>query len=260
MDRVEIEKKGRIAVVRFDRGARSNALSLSLMRELTAAARSFETDAETSAVILTGRADGFSMGFDLKDEETARLRAAPLAERRVALQTGGRMCRAWAGIQPLTIAAIEGWCVGGGAALAVSCDLRVMGRGATIYIPEIERGMNMSWGSVPRIVNLIGPARAKRALVLAERLEAETALAWGLADEVADDALAAAMALARRAAAMPPVPVRMIKQSIDAYANALGPAASHGDFDQFAVAQASDDHREAVEAFLEKRAPRFSGG
>lgn len=260
MPDVSIERDGRVAVVRFDRGTRANPLSLSLMRELTAAARSFENDAAVSAVVLTGRADGFSMGFDLRDEETVRLRDAPLAERRLALQTGRRMCRAWEEVEAITVSAIAGWCVGGGAALAVSTDLRVMGRAAMLYVPEIERGINMSWGSVPRIVNLCGPARAKRLVALAEKLDADSALAWGLADEVADDALEAALALARRAAEMPPVALRMIKQDIDAYATALAHAASHGDFDQFALAQGSADHEEAVAAFFEKRPPRFTGG
>ena len=119
MGEVCIERRGRIAVVRFDRGMPANPLSLALMRELTDVARSFEADHDLSAVILAGRADNFCMGFDLKDAETARLRDAGLAERRAALKTGGRMCRAWAEIEALTIAAIDGWCVGGGVALVV---------------------------------------------------------------------------------------------------------------------------------------------
>ncbi|MFX6743372.1 enoyl-CoA hydratase/isomerase family protein, partial [Acinetobacter baumannii] len=81
-------------------------------------------------------------------------------------------------IEAFTVAAIEGWCVGGGVALAVSLDLRVVGRGATLYVPEIERGMNMSWGSLPRLVNLVGPAKAKRIVVLAERIDATRAVSW----------------------------------------------------------------------------------
>ena len=125
MSDVTIEKSGRIAIVRFDRGVRANPLSLQLMRDLTEAARSFETDTETSAVILTGGAN-FSMGFDLRDQEAAAMRAAPLAKRRMSVATGRRMCQAWADLQPLTISAINGWCVGGGAALAIrsSCAWR----------------------------------------------------------------------------------------------------------------------------------------
>ena len=157
---VTIERQDRIAIVRFDRGDRANAMSLELCRQLTQAARSFENDATVSAVILTGSASNFSLGADLKDEELSKSRKLPLAQRRLALQTGGRMCRAWEEIEALTIVAIEGWCVGGGAALSVACDLRVASRTSTFYVPEIERGMNLSWGAVPRITNLVGPAKA----------------------------------------------------------------------------------------------------
>ena len=258
MSDVTIEKSGRIAIVRFDRGSRANPLSLQVMRDLTDAARSFETDVETSAIVLAG-GENFSMGFDLRDEEAIAKRAAPLAEKRFSVATGRRMCQAWADLQPLTISAINGWCVGGGAALAVATDLRVMANGAHFYVPEIERGMNMSWGSVPRITNLVGPAKAKRIVVLAEKLDALRALDWGIADEVVADPMAKAMEMAERAASMPPVALRMCKQQVDAYANALAHTASHMDFDQFALSQTGGDFEEAVSAFFEKRDPKFTG-
>ena len=262
MQHVTITREGRIATVRFDRGIPANPLSYALMRELTEAARSFENDAEVSAVILTGRADNFSMGADLRDHEARGLRELPQAERRLRLMTGARMCRAWEEVQALTISAIEGWCVGGGVALSVATDLRIIARSGGMYVPEIERGMNMSWGSVPRITNLTGPARAKRIVVLAEKVMAERAVAWGLADEMVDDGttLAAATEMATRAAALPPVALRMCKQDINAYANALAWTASHSDFDQYALAQLGDDYAEGIAAFLDKRPPRYTGG
>ncbi|MEM9062931.1 MAG: enoyl-CoA hydratase/isomerase family protein [Pseudomonadota bacterium] len=262
MNHVEITRTGRIAIVRFDRGIAPNPLSYALMRELTEAARSFEQDYETSAVILTGRQDNFSMGADLKDPERRAQDTASLAERRQALMTGARMCKAWEEVQPLVISAIEGWCVGGGAALAVSTDLRVAGTSSGLYVPEIERGMNMSWGSVPRIVNLVGPARAKRIVVLAEKIMAPEAEAWGLIDAIAPDGgtVDAAMEMAERAASLPPIAVRMCKQDINAYANALAQVASHADYEKFALAQSGEDYAEGIAAFLEKRPPNYTGG
>jgi enoyl-CoA hydratase len=258
---VTIERQDRIAIVRFDRGDRANAMSLELCRQLTQAARSFENDATVSAVILTGSASNFSLGADLKDEELSKSRKLPLAQRRLALQTGGRMCRAWEEIEALTIVAIEGWCVGGGAALSVACDLRVASRASTFYVPEIERGMNLSWGAVPRITNLVGPAKAKRIIILSEKLAAPTALDWGLADSLSEpgDALKSALEWAQRAADLPPVQLRMIKQAINASAFALDRAVSHADFDQFALAASSGDFEEGTRSFLERRPPRYTG-
>ena len=258
---VEIERRGRVAIVRFDRGNRANAMSLELCRQLTVAARSFEGDSQTSAIVLTGRAEVFTNGADLKDAELSAARQAPLAERRVLMQTGGRMCRAWEELEPMTIAAIEGWCVGGGAALAVACDLRAAARNAMFYVPEIERGMNLSWGAVPRITHLVGPAKAKRIIILSEKIDATRASDWGLVDELCEPgkALESALVMADRVASMPPVQVRMIKQAVNASAFALDRATSHADFDQFMVAAASGDFVEGTRSFLEGRPPNYTG-
>ncbi len=258
---VTVEKADRIAIVRFDRGDHANTLSFAIMRELTTVAHDLAEDPELCAVVLTGRVDNFSLGMDLKDKEVVKSAAARLAERRVVLKTGPRMCRAWEELDPLTIVAIEGWCVGGGVALAVSCDLRIIGAAGHLYVPEVERGFNMSWGSVPRITNLVGPAKAKRIVVLAEKLGAASAVDWGLADEAVPDgtAVEAALEMARRAASLPPNGVRLCKVAINAYANALNTTASHADMDQFALTQNSEDCTEGLRAFMEKRKPVFTG-
>ncbi len=255
---VSIERKGRIATIRFDLGDGKNALSRAIMRDLTAAARSFEDDTETSAIVLTGAAAVFTLGFDLRE---AGIGGLGLAEQRRLQALGPRLCRAWEALEPMTFAAIEGWCVGGGVALVASLDLRIAGAGARFYVPEIERGMNMSWQSVPRLVGLMGPARTKRLTVMAERIDAERGRDWGLVDEVAPAGRAfdAAMAMAERVAALPPVQVRMCKEGVNAASTALNHAVSFMDRDQFALAAQSEDYHEGVGAFLEKRPPRYRG-
>jgi enoyl-CoA hydratase len=170
---VTIEKNlgsdGRIAVVRFDRGDGINALSPDALRELTAAARSFEDDGATSVVVLTGSAKAFSAGFDLKDPEGRSRRSMDLGTLRRHLKLGPRLARAWEDMEQITIGAIEGFCVGGGVALAVALDFRIMARDAHLRVPEVGLGMNMSWQSVPRMLHLIGPARTKQAVILADQ-------------------------------------------------------------------------------------------
>jgi enoyl-CoA hydratase/carnithine racemase len=265
-DFVTIEKglgpEGRIAVVRFDRGDGINALSPEAMRQLTDAARSFEDDAETSVVVLAGGQKAFTAGFDLKDAEGRARRTMDIGSLRRHLKLGPRMTRAWQETEQITIGAIEGFCVGGGVALAVALDFRVMARDAHLRVPEIGLGMNMSWQSIPRMLHLIGPARTKQAVILADqRITAAEAHQWGLVEEVADPGKAfdAAMILAGKVAAQPPLSVAMTKLTVNRLAHALDDLASHMDVDQFALASFSEDHREGVDAFLARRKPRFRG-
>ncbi|MFN4185486.1 MAG: enoyl-CoA hydratase/isomerase family protein [Hyphomonas sp.] len=261
MDLVRIQKEGRIATVSFDTGSKANALSQKLMRELTQAARQFHGDPSISAVILTGRTDNFTLGADLKDPEGADVRSLGLAERRVRLRTGPDMCAAWEQVDALTICALEGWCVGGGAALAAFCDLRVGSSAATFYVPEVERGMNMSWGSIPRFVALLGPARTKRIAGLCEKVDAATALDWGLYDHVTapGETLAKANEIAAAASRLPSTALKMVKQDVNIAALALAKATAHRDLEAFALMQQTDDFREGVQAFFEKRDPDFTG-
>ena len=263
---VKIERghgpEGRIAIVRFDRGDGINALSPDALRQLTAAARCFEDDAATSVVVLTGSASAFSAGFDLKDTEGRSRRGMDVGELRRHLKLGPRLTHAWHEMEQITIAAIEGFCIGGGVALAVALDFRVMGRDAHLRVPEIGLGMNMSWQSIPRMLHLIGPARTKQAVILADqRISSAEAYEWGLVEELAESgkAFEAAMTLATKIAAQPPLSVAMTKLTVNRLAHALDDLASHMDVDQFALASLTEDHKEGVAAFLERRKPRFKG-
>ena len=248
--------------MRFDRDDGINALSPEALRQLTDAAGSFEDDGATSVVVLTGGAKAFSAGFDLKDPEGRAGRPWTSATLRRHLKLGPRLTRAWQDMEQITIGAIEGFCVGGGVALAVALDFRVMARDAHMRVPEIGLGMNMSWQSVPRMLHLMGPARTKQAVILADhRISAAEAYEWRLVEEVADpgQAFDAAMALAAKVAAQPPLSVAMTKLTVNRLAHALDDLTSHMDVDQFALASLSEDHKEGVEAFLE-RASRSSKG
>jgi enoyl-CoA hydratase len=263
---VKVEKglgpQGRIAVVRFDRGDNINALSRQAMRELRNVPRDFEDDLATSVVILTGSAKAFSAGFDLKDPGGGNRGRLPLGEALLNQRLGPRLCKAWEQLEQVTIAAVEGHCIGGGVALAVSLDFRFCGKGAHFRVPEVELGMNMSWGSIPRLVALMGPARTKQAVILAsDRIGAAEALEWGLVEQVVENgqAFAAAMQFTERIALQPPLPVRMVKTSVNRVTHALADVAAHMDVDQNVLTSLTEDFKEGTSAFREKRKPSFKG-
>ncbi len=226
---VTVERDGPIAVVRFDRGERLNAFDRQLTEALTEAALAFHKDHETRAVILTGARNAFSSGADLKE---VRPEEGFIAQRQRS-HLGRHLCRAWEEMPQTTIAAIEGLAVGAGVAIAIACDWRVMGRGAYLYVPEVKLGLTLQWQAIPRLVALVGPARAKRIVMLCEKMGPEQALDWGLIEEITEDggAVDKAMELARAVAAMPQAIATMSKQAINATAQALLHATSYMDSD-----------------------------
>ena len=256
-----LEKDDRILIVSFDSLNQINSLNIKLMRELTSLAIDLQQDNELSAVILRGNDTMFTGGMNLKDSEILSARDGTMADERILAKVGPSMCAAWEALDLVTIVAIEGWCIGGGVALAAACDWRVAGSDAKIYVPELKLGMNMSWQSVPRLVNLIGPSKTKELLILAEPQGADLAKEWGLIDHIAQpgEALNKAKDLAIQVAEMPPIPVRMTKRAITVSATALNNATSFMDVDQFVVTQHTSDAQEGMAAFFEKRKPKFEG-
>jgi enoyl-CoA hydratase len=252
---------GAVAEVRLNRPGARNAFSLSLMRQLIEAAAYFRGSTEIAAVILTGAETYFSAGADLADPERTRDPPATRLERRQVARLGPDLCAAWESLEQVTIAAIEGYCIGGGAALAVSLDFRIAGQGAYLRLPEIALGMNMSWGALPRITALVGPSRAKQFAIFCEPCLADEALSWGMVDEVAPvgGALAQARVWAIKVAALPPLPVRMTKEAINAQSGALHRATSAMDRDQWMLTGETTDFAEGGRAFAEKRKPKFRG-
>jgi len=231
---VTIDRQEPVAVVRFDRRGSLNAFNQQLVRELTEAAMTFHDDLGVHYVVLAGAVEAFSAGADLKDAASWQVEGMSDLERRRRFYSGVRLCRAWEEMPQITIAAMERMAVGAGCAIALACDWRVLGRGAFLYVPEVKIGLNLQWGALPRLVTLVGPARAKRITLMCERMDAATALQWGLIDEIADDGrtVETALAMARKTAEMPAVTVRLMKEAINATANALHRATGFADGDQ----------------------------
>ena len=250
---IGLTRAGGLATVTLDRGAYGggmNPLSAKAMEGLRDVARWLKTDIETHCVILTG-ARVFSIGADLKDPNMHSHGLDTLTQRQKLL-LGPDMCAAWEALEQVTICAMERFAIGGGLALAVACDWRTASEDCDIRLPEVPLGINMSWQANPRITALIGPSRAKQLVILGENIGAETAAQWGLVDVVtkAGGALAAAQELAAKVLALPPVPVRMSKQAINAQANALNHLSSFMDREQYALLTGSEENKAAVRAVI----------
>jgi enoyl-CoA hydratase/carnithine racemase len=250
---LKVARRGRVATVFLNRPEVRNAMSAQLMTEMIACAGELAARKDVDVVIVTGAGPAFSAGADLKDARRwVSGDEMPLAERREIASLGYRMARAWEELPQITLCAIEGYAVGGGLALAVALDWRVLARDAFISLPEIALGIPLTWGTIPRLVNLLGPARAKRLTILCERVPARQALEMGLADYLTapGKALATAGAVAAQVLALPQTSVRMSKETINAYAGLGAQAVSHMAHDQIQAAAASAEARAARAAFL----------
>ena len=250
-----VERDGSLVTVTLDGPKSLNTLSVRMLRELKEVALSFQDDPSIRVVILTGASGVFSAGLDLKDPEVQKMLQGTLDERRERVIGGPHACRAWEETSPVTIAAIEGFCVGGGVSLVISCDFRIMGQSAFMRIPEIELGLNYSWGSIPRLIHLIGPAKTKQMILLGEKVSAKKCLAWGLAEEVVSDGstMETAIALGEKILKKPPMPVSMTKQAVTYITAALDRAGIYMDADQFLLTTYSKDHERGLAAFLNKK-------
>lgn len=257
---IAVSRREAVCEVALARPQARNALNGLLMEELTEAARLLRLRTEILAVILTGAETYFSAGADLAASQ-ARAARSTLLEARRTVMAGPDLCKAWEEIEAVTIAAIEGYCIGGACALAVSCDFRVMAHGGYMRLPEVPLGMNMSWRTLPKLVALAGPSRAKQYVMFGEPADAERCLAWGFADEVVatGQALHVARRWADKVVALPPLPVRMTKEAVNAIAAATAQASIYMDRDQYLLTSRTADYREGIAAFREKRAAEFKG-
>jgi len=160
------------------------------------------------------------------------------------------------------LVAVRGQCLGGGLELALACDFRVAGEGATFGLPEVGIGILPSSGGTHRLVRLVGAAKAKELVLLGEHVAAADAAAAGLVTRLAPagKAVEHALAIARRIAEQPPLAVAVARQAIDAMAESSRDAGLLVERLGYGLLAQTEDAREAATAFTEKRPPRFRGG
>jgi enoyl-CoA hydratase/carnithine racemase len=240
---IGVEDRGDgIVVLRLQRERKLNAISGEMEAQLAAAIAS-PTVRDCAVVVLTGGERAFSAGADVT-EFRERTPEAVLAYYR---RTGG-VYEAFSALPQPTIAAISGYCLGGGLELALTADFRLATAGATFGLPEVGLGIIPSSGGTARLVRIVGPARAKELILRGQRFDAARAASLGVITEVVEgDVLEAALALAGELAALPSVALQVTKQAIDAAAESSHAASilverlAYGLLAQTAEAQAAAD-------------------
>ena len=248
------EVEGPIGIVRINRPAVLNALNPSTIKEIGEALAEFDRDEAIRCLILTGNERAFAAGADigqmadssaidiLKDDDAAR----------------------WARLRSLRkplIAAVNGYALGGGCELALMCDLIVAGESAQFGQPEVKIGIIPGAGGTQRWARAVGKARAMEAVLIGEPVRAVDAERMGLVNRVVPDGacLDEAKRLARLIASRPPLAVRLAKEAVN-QANEVGLSAGlELERKLFYLLFASEDKREGMKAFLEKRPPNFTG-
>ncbi len=176
---LEVVAKGPVAHIWLNRPERLNALSVQLLTELEQAARWLDDQADVRVVVVGGHGRAFSAGADL-----AGFPGLDDNSLRSAADAGRRMADAIEAMRAITIARIQGWCVGGGLVLAAACDLRVATTSARFSIPEVDLGIPLAWGGIPRLVREIGPALTKELVITCREFDAQEALSAGFLNRV----------------------------------------------------------------------------
>jgi enoyl-CoA hydratase/carnithine racemase len=252
---VRLEVTDGIGTIRLDRPP-VNALNARLQEELRAAAQAVTTDPAVRAVVLHGAGKHFAAGADITEFTT-------VSYQEMVAQSGALsgVCDALARIPKPVVAAVTGFALGGGCELALSCDWRVVADDAKLGLPEIKLGLIPGAGGTQRLSRLIGPAKAKDLIFSGRMVDSAEALRIGLADRVAPagDVYDTAVELVRPFTTGPALALRAAKQAVDAGLNLDLASGIALEAHLFAGLFATDDRIEGTTAFVEKRAPKFTG-
>jgi enoyl-CoA hydratase len=252
-----LEKEAPVGIIKLNRPP-VNPLSVKSYLELYDAVSELEKDENIGAIIITGNGEkAFAAGLDVKDvmgksavETLDFLWSAPR-------KTFDKLT----GIEKPTIAAIFGLALGGGCEVALCCDLRIASEDAVIGLPEINLGIMPGSGATQRLPRLIGVTKAKEMLFTGDTINAQEAYRIGLVNKVVprEKLMEEAMTLAKKLAAKPRAAMGLIKRCIDNGLNMDLPSGLTLEMDCFAIAFTSEDGREGINAFVEKRKPVFKG-
>jgi enoyl-CoA hydratase len=254
-ERLRIERDGDIAIWTITRPEVRNAFDFATFAALRAAIRDAARDRNLRAVVLTGAGPTFVSGGDLRETRDMNTRADG---RRMA-DEGRRMCDAIAHLPVPVIAALPGAAIGGGAELAIACDLRVADPRARLSFKHARMAVTTAWGILPKLVSMVGTGAAARLLLAGHEVDATEALRIGLVEGLCEEgaSLATAIAWARDVTRGAPGAVSGLKELLRDAGDARARQRAR-ERALFVAAWAGGDHREAVEAFFGGRAPQWT--
>jgi enoyl-CoA hydratase/carnithine racemase len=243
-----------IATITLNRSEKLNAIHPDMLVAFDEALTQIELDRNVRVVLLTGaRERAFCVGADIFSWSALE----PVEMWRGWIRQGHRLFNRIARLQQPVIAVLQGYTLGGGLELALAADLRLAAEEVELGLPEAKLGMIPGWGGTQRLPALIGAARAKQMIFTAARISAQTALAWGLVNEVVPraDLMPRAVALAQEIAANAPIAVQLAKQLIDGGLGEATPTTLEALAG--ALAATTEDGREGVAAFRDRRDAHF---
>lgn len=263
-DELLCEIRERVAIITLNRPAARNALSDRLSPALRRMIRRMGEDDAVGALLLTGAGPSFCAGGDVKGmgDRSTKQRTMSSAERIVDLHERERqMTGALVALRKPTVAALPGPAVGAGLAIALACDVRIAAESAFLATGYARIGLPGDYGIALLLTRLVGTSRARELMFGGARVGAQRAEAIGLVNQVVPDAELASTAFvfARALANGPTLALRLMKDNLDDALRVDFDTALQLEAERLVRATRTEDHREAVRAFVEKRAPRFTG-
>jgi enoyl-CoA hydratase/carnithine racemase len=243
-----------VALVRLNRPEARNALSQEMREEIASSLERLDADPEVRCIVIAGADDYFAAGADIK----------AMAERPVDAAPDPKGIEFWTRLTAIgtpTIAAVSGYAFGGGCELALACDMIVCDEKTRFGQPEITLGIIPGGGGTQRLARAIGKQRAMEYVLTGRRWDAKTAERWGLVNKVVGKGswLTEAIELARIVAERPPLALRLAKRAVLTAQETNLADGLRAERELFDEAMATEDRVEGMNAFLEKREPRFQG-
>jgi enoyl-CoA hydratase len=249
-----VSKEGNIGIIQLNRPKVLNALSFELILELVSALEQFDKDQAVNVIVLTGGESVFAAGADLRE----------MAQATPVDLVLGRRFELWDHIRKISkpmIAAVSGYCLGGGNELAMNCDIIIASETATFGQPEVNVGIMPGAGGTQRLTRAVGKQKAMEMILTGKPVSAEDAHRVGLVNRVVpvESLMDEAKKIAKEIASKPPISVRAAKEAILRAQDATLEVGVEFERKAFYMLFATEDGKEGMKAFLEKRKPNFKG-